>query len=417
MNGPLQVVVSRTGTATVAWMVVPGGEHYFGPNYVAVGDDPPGPGDPHYPPRPPDAQNPLDAQYDGVLPADQPGESLAIDGADVQTLIWFEDLLTPPGPNQDYTEFYDVVASDRALGGGWSSPPRLRIGFVSYAPLAVNSSGAAVVAWWEIGADGKHTYTYASYRSARGAGWTPAKRVPHAQISGSVGIDDAGRILLLYLPVKTNVEQVIRRTATGRWGMPQPVTPRRGGGTQLAVGADGAAVVTYSTGDYPDQTLFTRRMSPAGHWGSPIRQPSGHAVGLQSVDVDARGRALIAWWNGTDLLARWSRPGGRWLKTCVLAAAGSKQRSEELNPQVVVNPRGDALVVWRVSGRPGRVGQLWARYQRAGHAWGKPIRVTPADGPPRGWFAAGLGEGGVGAVAWTTRDNREIQVRRLSPTQ
>ena len=111
VNGPLQVVVSRTGTATVAWMVVPGGEHYFGPNYVAVGDDPPGPGDPHYPPRPPDAQNPLDAQYDGVLPADQPGESLAIDGADVQTLIWFEDLLTPPGPNQDYTEFYDVVAS------------------------------------------------------------------------------------------------------------------------------------------------------------------------------------------------------------------------------------------------------------------------------------------------------------------
>jgi hypothetical protein len=85
----------------------------------------------------------------------------------------------------------------------------------------------------------------------------------------------------------------------------------------------------------------------------------------------------------------------------------------ELDTQLVVNRRGDALVVWRAKGR---VAQLWARYKPAGHEWMKPVKVTPTDSPPRAYFGAGLGDRGHAAVAWTTRNNHQIQVRRLTPT-
>ena len=57
--------------------------------------------------------------------------------------------------------------------------------------------------------------------------------------------------------------------------------------------------------------------------------PLGHP---RAVDMDAKGRAMIAWWDGTDLMVRWSRSDGRWHKPCVLAADVSK-------PGVVSEPR------------------------------------------------------------------------------
>ena len=183
----------------------------------------------------------------------------------------------------------------------------------------------------------------------------------------------------------------------------------------MALGAGGAAVVTYSSfgDDGPYGRQFTSRMSPKGTWGARVRQPNGLDDGRRAVDMDATGRALIAWWHGTDLMGRWSRPDGRWRKPCVLAADVSHPRRSEDDTQVVVNRRGDALVVWRAKGREA---QLWARYKRAGHDWMNPVKVTPTDSPPAGYFGAGLGDGGHAAIAWTTRHDQQIEVRRLTPT-
>ena len=70
-------------------------------------------------------------------------------------------------------------------------------------------------------------------------------------------------------------------------------------------------------------------------------------------------------------------------------------------------------MVWRAKGREA---QLWARYKRAGHDWMNPVKVTPTDSPPAGYFGAGLGDGGHAAIAWTTRHDQQIDVRRLTPT-
>jgi hypothetical protein len=423
--GPLDVVVSRTGKATLAWTAAPGGFDSYRPQVVRIADDPAAPGDPHFPPGPPDPQDPLDAQVNAVTLSfpESPSGSLDIDGSDRQTLLWEQDLLTPPGPEQVFTEFYDVVTSERAPGGGWSTSPVLGFGFVSRTQLAVNASGAAVVAWERMTqrANGPGPFrVFASYRDAAGAGWTSPERVPNTETLEQVGIDDEGRVLLMYRGSGRKGDdslKVVRRSRAGRWGKPQRVGGPSVYQYQMALGAGGTAVVAYSREDEQfTSRMFTSRMSPDGTWAAPVRQPGGLPVVPPALDMDAEGRALTAWWHGADLMVRWSQADGQWRKPCVLAADVSKPRRSELDTQLVqlvVNRRGDALVVWRAKGR---VAQLWARHKPAGRDWTRPVKMTPTDSPPQAYFVAGLGDRGHAAVAWTTRNNRQIQVRRLTPT-
>jgi hypothetical protein len=420
--GPPDVVVSRTGKATLAWTAAPGGFKFYRPQVVRIADDPPAPGDPH---GPPDPQDPLDAQVNAVTLSfpESPGGTLGIDGADRQTLLWQQDLLTPPGPDQVFTEFYDVVISDRAPGGGWSTSPVVGFGYVSRTQLAVNASGAAVVAWQRMTqrANGPGSFhVFAAYRDTAGAGWTSPERVPNTEALEQVGIDDAGRVLLMYQGSGRKGDdslKVVRRSRTGRWGKPQRIGGRNAYQYQMTLGAGGAAVVAYSREDEQfTSRMFTSRMSPTGTWAAPVRQPGGLPVVPPALDMDAKGRALTAWWHGTNLMVRSSRADGQWRKPCVLVADVSKPHGSELDTrlvQLLVNRRGDSLVVWRAIGRGA---QLWARYKPAGRDWMRAVKMTPTDIPPRAYFAAGLGDRGHAAVAWTTRNNRQIQVRRLTPT-
>ena len=96
--GPLNMVVSRAGKATLAWTVAPGGFRFLARS-VRIADVPPAPGDPQHPPGTPDPQDPLDAQVDAAIApmslAESANANLGIDATDVQTLQWHEDLLTP----------------------------------------------------------------------------------------------------------------------------------------------------------------------------------------------------------------------------------------------------------------------------------------------------------------------------------
>lgn len=426
--GPPDVVVSRTGKATLAWTAAPGGFDFYRPQFVRIADDPAARGDPPGPPGPPDPQDPLDAQFNAMtlsLP-ESPSGSLGIDGSDRQTLLWQQDLLTPPGPDQVFTEFYDVVVSDRAPGGGWSTSPVVGFGYVSGTQLAVNASGAAVVAWQRMTQRANRPgpfRVFASYRDTAGARWTSPERVPNTEAVQQVDIDDAGRVLLMYQgPGRKGDDsvKVVRRSPAGRWGKPWRVGGPSAYQNQMTLSAGGAAVVAHrQTNRDGHDVQFTSRMSPAGTWGAPVRQPATFPSGPRTLDMDAEGRALTAWWRGTDLMVRWSRPDGQWREPCVLAADVSKPRRSgltqlvDLDTQLVVNRRGDALVVWRVKGRPA---QLWARYMPAGQDWLKAVKVTAVDSRPQAYFDAAIGDSGHAAVAWTRRNNHQVQVRRLNPT-
>jgi|tagenome__1003787_1003787.scaffolds.fasta_scaffold20874663_2 hypothetical protein len=403
------VVVSRSGTATVAWYG-PAGDGYA----IHTTDQPAAPGDPQSP------AGPFDPNRESLFNAFGGEDVLGIDAAGAQTLVWLADERGPSAGPGLFTENYDIVRGDRSPGGEWSNSTLVvGAGFTTSAQLAVNASGAAVVTWPQY--TGAKSRGYAFYRDAAGAEWTQME-LPKNSSSREAGIDDVGRVLLLF--TRGNNERTrtyaVRRTPAGGWADPQ----RLAGGnldSDLAVGADGSAVVVRDhvsyDADTPRGSQITLRMTPSGRWQPPVLQPAlTETVVGSSVDIDAKGRALLAWWDGTDLLVRWSRPDGEWRRPCVLAAGVKRPLSVDPNAQLAVNRRGDALVVWGAKGRVvPRVAQLWARYRPAGRGWTKPVKLTRADSPP-GSFTVALGDRGHAAIAWTTRNDRQIQILRTFPT-
>jgi hypothetical protein len=399
--GTPDVVVSRTGTATVAWTAW-SGRPTISILVIRTAEDPPAPTDPQDPTH--GALLPVFPQYEDYL---------GIDAADAQTLVYQEDVAAG-----GFDESSDLVLSDRATGGGWSSSPTevVQDRFIpDGAQLAVNADGASVVVWQDESPGGDE-HLYASYRDAAGSEWTRPERVPVTRpFDVHVGIDDAGSVLLGYDRIldKGSGVKAIRRTPAGGWGKPRRLSGPDNEIFAMAVSAGGAAVVTFSHVDgdgRPDGPPFTSRMSPSGSWGAPVRQPNDLGLSQRAVDADAKGRVLVAGWDGTDLTGRRSRPDGRWRKPFIVAADVSKPRISQV--QVVVNRRGDALVAWSAMGR---VEQVWARFKLAGQEWTRPMKLTRADSPTR-WFGVAVGDCGHAAIAWTTRNTRQIQVRRVSPT-
>ncbi|MGF9757641.1 hypothetical protein AAII07_20825 [Microvirga sp. 0TCS3.31] len=388
------VVVSRAGTATVAFASVD--------NVVRTADDPPAAGDP---------QDPAHGQQDPHAPTG--GVHLGIDGSDVQTTM-VQEFVRLVDNSGSSNEIVDLQLPGRFPGRGWSSSPAevAEQELLYEAHLAVNASGAAVLMWLDSAYN-----LLAVYRDSAWATWTAPQLVPaSADISPTfeVGIDDVGRVLVVGRYGGEHGVRAIRRSSAGKWGKVQELS---GPGTEfytMAVGAGGAAVALHGPLDFDGPasgSLFASRMSPAGHWRPPVRQWNRVAFD-EAVGMDGKGRALIAAWNGADLMGRLSTPDGRWRDPFVLASDVSRTRKWGLAVAVAVNRRGAAVVGW---GAQGRVAQVWARYKPFGHkSWTRPVRMTPTDDAPR-LFRVAIGECGHVAFAWETSRDTQLRVLRASP--
>jgi hypothetical protein len=127
------------------------------------------------------------------------------------------------------------------------------------------------------------------------------------------------------------------------------------------------------------------RPAESGVWEPPQDiSPSGQPTGDPQVAVDASGNAVAVWmgYNGiTPIVQAAIRPGasGLWSAPQQLSAPG--QPAE--NPQVAVDPAGNAIAVWQRSNGANWIIQAAAR--PAGGAWQAPQDVSVAGGDA--WFA------------------------------
>ena len=390
------IVVSSTGTATVAYAA--------GQGLTRTVDDPPAAGDP---------QDPSQGGDDIYL---HPGDHLALDRSDIQTLAYDDTIRVSRG---GFTTVSDLVLTDRPPGGTWSSSPtRVEERMVLRSDLSVNASGAAVVVWSEFITPGGEERLRASYRAAAGEEWTAPQRVPAPHtFDFNVGIDDTGSVLLTYDSLHERDEGVyaVRRDPTGRWTSPRRLSGRNTELFGTALSAGGGAVVTHGHVDgdgAPRGRHYATFMTPEGNWGPRHRQPAGIGTSALTLDMDARGRALIAGWVDNDLKGRWSRPDGRWRKPFVVAANVRPTGEWGLAAQVAVNGRGDAVVSWGVQ----RATPLArARYKPAGQNWTRPVRVTEIGAQPE-LLGTAIGECGHVAFSWTTHETpRRLHLLRATP--
>lgn len=391
------LVVDRDGTATLALTEMVG--NHFNARTLSL---PTAQGDPQKLPGPPPNMQPVPdgAEVSAYFPDDT---HLGVDNSGTLTALFKQDLRQSGGMG---TEYYDLVLSDRPTGRAWSREPHVAgTDSVYTVQLAVNASGAAVVAW--------HSFdepAHVTYRPAAGAAWTPAQPVaPDAAFVADLGIDDAGRVVMLY-GTRDRKMAAVRGTSVTGWSRPTPIA---GNDPQLEVSAGGAALVTVGRG-FPGTRHFTFTMSPSGAWGAAVRQPATRSLEPE-IAIDGAGRAAYMYWNKRRLMVRWSGRHGRWRKPCVLADRVSDPLDyDEDSDHVALNSRGDAVVVYRIKDD---TPQLWARYKPAGRPWTEPIEATAeATGPQRA-FRAAIGPNGHAAIAWVAPSFHQIDLIRMAPAQ
>lgn len=389
------LVVDQDGTATLALDEMVG--NHFNARTLSL---PAAEGDPQKLPGPPPNMQPVPdgAEVSAHFPL---GTHLGVDDSGTLTALFEQDLRERGGVG---TEYYDVVLSDRPAGRAWSPEPHVAgTDSVYNVELAVNAAGAAVVAWY-----GFEQPVLVTYRPAAGAAWTPAQSVASdVAFVGEVGIDDAGRVVMLY-GTRDRKTVAVRGTPVTGWSRP---TPLAGNAAQLEVSAGGAALVTVQRGRLGTQN-YTFTMSPSGTWGAAVRQSSTRSL-EPGIAIDGAGHAAYMYWNRRRLMIRWSGRHGQWRKPCVLADGVSNPRYyDEPSDHIAVNSRGDAVVVYR---NKNPTPQLWARYKPAGQSWTEPIEATAEATGLQSEFRAAIGPSGHAAIAWVTPKFKQLDLVRMAP--
>ncbi len=146
---------------------------------------------------------------------------------------------------------------------------------------------------------------------------------------------------------------------------------------KVAVDGAGGAIVVWTCYN-GSKDVVQAALKPAGEpWGKPVTlSEAGEEASEPQVTVNPAGDAVVVWrqFNGSDYVVQASvRPAGEpWGKPVTLSEAGE----EASEPQVTVNPAGDAVVVWQRFNGSDYVVQ--ASVKPASEPWGKPATLSEA---------------------------------------
>ncbi|HEX3361786.1 MAG TPA: PKD domain-containing protein [Solirubrobacterales bacterium] len=146
---------------------------------------------------------------------------------------------------------------------------------------------------------------------------------------------------------------------------------------QVAVDRGGDAVAVWKGYDGADDVIETASRPAGGSWQAPVDlSAAGHDASEPQVAVDPGGDAVAVWkrYDGTDYVVETaSRPaGGSWQASVAISATG--QNAE--NPQVAVDPGGDAVAVWK--GPDGSKFIVETASRPAGGSWQAPVAISAA---------------------------------------
>ena len=246
--------------------------------------------------------------------------------------------------------------------------------------VAVDPVGDTVAVWARYFE--AHTVIQAASRRAGGA-WTSPIELSVAGRNATepqVALDGAGNATAIWSRYDgaDYLVQASARPAGGGWEPPLDLstTGESAEAPQVAVGPTGEGVAVWSRSDGVDHIVQSAARTPGGLWASPVDlSGSGKDAEEPQVAVDPAGEAVAVWSTsdiGFNTRAQGAvRPqGGSWSPAVVLSAAGMIAE----NPQVAVDPGGGAVAVWTSSDATPSVIQSATR--APGGPWGAPVRLS-----------------------------------------
>jgi len=276
---------------------------------------------------------------------------------------------------------YIVQSATRPAGGGWQAPVDLSAaGETAKEPaLAMNAAGDAVAVWTRF--DGLDFVVQAAARPA-GGGWQGPHDISAAGQDAEepqVAIGPSADALALWSRYDGSrfVVQSSRRVA-GTWEKPLDVSlaGQSAEEPQLALDPAGNAVAVWSRFDgAKDIVQAAVGSGGGGAWGLPADlSAAGQNAEEPQVAIDPAGNALAVWTrrgSPTDAVLSSRRPaGGNWETAVPLSASGDAAEA----PQVALDPSGNAVAVWSRTDATPRVIQSAER--PAGGGWLPPTLIS-----------------------------------------
>jgi hypothetical protein len=356
------------------------------------------------------------------------------------------DVINPAGTVSSSAATLTVTAPSKSWGPAVliSSGDTLRT--PGYAQTVMDSAGNALAVWREGTAGNVRNAVWASRYPAGGA-WSAAATIDNPvgnAVQPQIAITPGGVAVAAFSQSNNGatVDALATRFDTA-WGSVQTVNSSAGTNAtdaQVAVGPDGAAIVVFDQSDGVSPRARVNGSSAAGAWGSPSIL-GGPSAFTPQVAVAANGQAVMAWkqatgaggftsafWASRNIGAGWSTPvqvsaiSGNlgsiqvaadavgnaiavWQDTSgarqavfasrLDAASGNWSTAQTLNdgtnnaflPEIAVDATGTMLVVWYEASDAAQalgivdVGVVANRFVAAGGAWSGATVVQPHGAP------------------------------------
>lgn len=287
---------------------------------------------------------------------------LAVDGAGTVTATWSRFEAATGQPWKD-----TVQSATRPVDGAWSAPVDLSAPGTAArtSDVAVDAAGNAT-AVWAAGAS-----LQAATRPAGGA-WTAP-----VQVSGTAG-------------PRANPRVVVDPTgaATAVWG-------------SFAGAAYGVQTASHPLG---------------GAWSTPLDLGAGEVFDTPALAVDRQGVATAVWQQqayggeeGWVVTSARRAPGGAWSAPVALSASGD----DSWDPQVAVAPSGAATAVWAHDTTGGRVVEAARLEAGAGAEWSEPVALSEPGESSNPQVA--VDPAGNATAAWSRKEGGSwiVQARGL----
>jgi PKD domain len=195
-----------------------------------------------------------------------------------------------------------------------------------------------------------------------------------------VAVDAQGNATAVWeRPNGTNiiVEAASRPAGSGAWQASVPLSSATAimPLPQVAVDARGDAVAVWESYIAGEPVVeAATRTGFAGAWQAPVELSSPGVVGLRpDLAVDARGDAVVVWQRGPGLVEAASRPaGGSWQTPAILTKSAEDLHSAEVG----IDASGEATAVWEE--QVGAEVRIDAASRPAGGAWQTPVTLSAA---------------------------------------
>ncbi len=315
-----------------------------------------------------------------------------------------------------------VQLTDGSDGGGmpktWGMAERIHDAVDTIAPeLAADPAGNAVAVWSQ--GDGIWSARYMP-----SDGWAAADSVTTfaAPLGSAVVAMDADGVAVAAWPlswVRSNIYSA-RSGASGEWARSQRIDDNSGeaDAPQVATGADGSVVVVWSQVDDQGMRVWSNRYTRSDGWSfaQPIDGSSAGEASRPQVAVDPPGSVTVVWQQAdgtrTGIWSNRYTPSSGWGSARSIANGSA---SEAANPQVAVDPAGNAVAVWEQS--DGIKTSIWSnRHTSAG--WGAAERIAGEAGGDALTPQVGVDANGNAVAVWSQLDStRNIWSNRYAPSR